>query len=46
MDKHKDCCPARHKMLYDQGITRGLVDSSHAMWSEEQPWGYHDPQNG
>jgi hypothetical protein len=37
----KDCCPARHKMLFDQGHTRGLDDSSYVMWSPEHPGGYH-----
>lgn len=43
MNKHKDCCPARHKMLYDAGQTRGIDDDSQAMWSPEEQQGYHDP---
>ena len=42
-NKDKDCCPARHKMLHDQGVTRGMYDESQAMWSPEFPQGYHDP---
>lgn len=33
-NKHKDCCPARHKMLHDQGQVRGIVDGSIIMWPE------------
>lgn len=40
-DKKKDCCQARHKMLFDQGKTHGLVDRSYIMWSPEYPDGYH-----
>ena len=43
-DKHRDCCPARHKMLYDAGQVRGIYDESQAMWSEAHPQGYHDPK--
>jgi hypothetical protein len=43
MNRMKDCCAARHKMLYDQGQTRGIGDESQAMWSEKNPMGYHDP---
>ena len=32
-DRHKDCCPARHKMLHDAGQARGIDDSSAVMWS-------------
>jgi hypothetical protein len=39
-----DCCPARHKMLHDNGTTRGISDSSMAMWSKAFPEGYHDPK--
>lgn len=31
-DKHKDCCPARHKMLHDGGMTYGIDDNSVKMW--------------
>lgn len=44
MDKRRDCCPERHKMLHDQGQIRGLYDDSQAMWSEEFQQGYHDPK--
>jgi hypothetical protein len=44
MNRLTDCCPARHKMLYDQGHVRGLFDSSQAMWSEANQQGYHDPK--
>lgn len=37
-DKEKDCCAARHKMLFKQGHTRGLDDSSVVMWCPEL-WG-------
>jgi hypothetical protein len=37
MDRMKDCCPARHKMLHDQGHIRGLDDSSVVMWSPTDP---------
>jgi hypothetical protein len=43
-DQTKDCCPKRHKMLFDNGHVRGLGDSSMAMWSETEPYGYHDPK--
>ena len=33
-NKHKDCCPERHKMLHDTGQKRGIVDSSIVMWPE------------
>jgi hypothetical protein len=32
--KEIDCCPARHKMLHDQGITRGIYDKI-PMWTGE-----------
>lgn len=41
MNKNKDCCPARHKMLHDQGQIKGIFDASFFMWSEEYPQGYH-----
>jgi hypothetical protein len=44
MNKQKDCCPERHKMLYDAGQVRGLTDDSMAMWSETEHQGYHDPK--
>lgn len=28
MDKHRDCCKARHEMLHSQGQTTGIFDSS------------------
>lgn len=31
----KDCCPARHKHLHDQGITRGITDSSFLMYNSD-----------
>jgi hypothetical protein len=31
----KDCCDARHKMLYEQGHTHGLDDNSVVMWTPE-----------
>lgn len=43
-NRQKDCCPARHKMLHDQGHTRGLADSSFLMWTPEHPEGLHDPK--
>lgn len=30
-NKNKDCCWKRHKMLFDQGFTVGLFDSSQPM---------------
>ena len=30
-----DCCPARHKMLYEQGELKGRSDSSLDMWDKE-----------
>ena len=44
MRKEIDCCPARHKMLHDEGKVRGLFDESYMMWSEEFPQGYHNPE--
>jgi len=41
--KHKDCCPARHKMLHDASQVRGIAYGPQAMWSLEQPLVYHDP---
>jgi len=41
--KQIDCCPERHKMLYDNGQIRGIADDSMVMWSEEYPQGFHDP---
>lgn len=40
-NKQKDCCPARHKMLHDQGLVMGIVDSSFFMWTPEYPQGVH-----
>ena len=37
----RDCCPARHKMLFNQGKLRGLADTSHLMWTPEHPRGVH-----
>ena len=34
MDPAKDCCTARHKMLFEQGQTVGLNDSSQPMWDD------------
>lgn len=36
MNKHKDCCPERHKMLYDRGYTQGVYDKSQPMWKGEK----------
>lgn len=44
-NKHKDCCPARHKMLYDSGHARGLNDSSFLMWTLAHPMGVHQPED-
>lgn len=41
-DRNRDCCVARHKMLHDQGITRGIGDSSMIMWTPLRPWGCHE----
>lgn len=30
-NKRKDCCDARHIMLYNQGHSHGLIDSSVSM---------------
>ncbi len=30
--KDKDCCPARHKMLHEQGHEFGLDDAAVKMW--------------
>lgn len=30
-NKHKDCCPARHQMLFDAGHTVGIIDKSVSM---------------
>lgn len=40
-NKHKDCCPARHKMLHDAGNVKGIADDSFFMWSEKYPFGWH-----
>lgn len=40
-NKHRDCCPERHKMLFDAGEVYGLIDGSHVMWAEDYPHGYH-----
>lgn len=32
-DPKKDCCPTRHKVLYDTGHTRGLIDNSFLMYN-------------
>ena len=37
----RDCCAARHKMLFDQGHIVGLCDSSFIMWTPEHPEGIH-----
>ncbi len=37
-----DCCPTRHKLLFDRGQVRGIWDSSFLMWSPEHPEGIHD----
>jgi len=36
LDKAKDCCPARHRMLHDQGHTHGLDDTSVLMIGERE----------
>lgn len=41
LDKQKDHCPERHKMLHDTGQTRGLADNSFFMWTPEFPEGVH-----
>lgn len=28
MNPEKDCCERRHKLLYNRGYTKGIVDSS------------------
>jgi hypothetical protein len=33
----KDCCLARHKMLHEQGQTKGLIDSSLTMYDPNNP---------
>ena len=33
-NKHKDCCQARHELLYQQGQTVGLYDAGQPML----PW--------
>jgi hypothetical protein len=46
-----DCCPARHKMLYDNGQVQGISDSSQDMYTpdmSERPqrkfWGYSNQE--
>lgn len=34
-DRRKDCCPARHKMLYEAGHTHGIQDAGVLMWKPE-----------
>lgn len=43
-NRQKDCCESRHKMLFDQGQTRGIDDRSFVMWSTNYPLGFHSPQ--
>jgi hypothetical protein len=45
-DRHKDCCEARHKMLFDSGQTKGLSDTSFFMWSAEDLLGWHPNDKG
>jgi len=35
MDPKKDCCEARHKILFEQGQTVGINDPSQPMWDQE-----------
>jgi hypothetical protein len=41
-NKNRDCCPARHKMLYDAGHTRGISDDSFLMWTPYFTEGVHE----
>jgi hypothetical protein len=41
LNPKRDCCAARHKLLFDAGITRGIYDDSFAMYPE----GLHDPDS-
>lgn len=36
-DKRKDCCEARHKMLFEQGQTVGVNDTSLPMYDAAYP---------
>lgn len=36
-NKKKDCCHARHKMLFDQGELVGRLDESMPMFDEQKP---------
>ena len=46
INRWRDCCAARHKMLHDAGQVKGIVDSSYFMWSPAYPEGYHPNDAG
>ncbi len=48
-----DCCPARHKKLFDEGHKKGLTDNAVDMWTPEEDqyipnrfWTRKDAPNG
>jgi hypothetical protein len=44
-NKQKDCCKARHVMLYDQGHRVGLDDSSQPMLTSLQKWAHEQAKS-